>query len=342
MKVLVTGHNGYIGPVLCEQLIEGGFDVTGLDTDFFDGCDFSPLKRVRSIHKDVRHISVSDLKGFDAVIHLAALSNDPIGALNPELTRQINFLASVATAKLAKSAGVKRFVFSSSCSVYGVAGDKMIDESGTLNPATEYARSKVESEKEIGKLADASFSPVFLRNSTVYGVSPRLRVDLVVNNLVGWAFTTGKLRVMSDGSPWRPLIHVQDVAGAFIAVLRAPRDAVHNQIFNIGSNNQNYRVKDIIDAIKDAMPACAIEYTGEHGADTRTYRVDFGKVTRVLGAFFKPQWDIRKGIRELFDAYEKAGFTESDFTGVKFTRLKMIKKLIDDGSVDRQLFWKKG
>jgi nucleoside-diphosphate-sugar epimerase len=276
---------------LCEQLLEEGFDVTGLDTDFFAGCDFAPLVKVRSIHKDVRHLSVSDLEGFDAVIHLAALSNDPIGALNPELTRQINFQASVATAKLAKAAGVERFVFSSSCSVYGVAGDEMIDESGALNPATEYARSKVDSEKEIAGLASDGFSPVFLRNSTVYGVSPRLRVDLVVNNLAGWAFTTGKLRVMSDGSPWRPLIMCATFHGRSSPALKAPKDSVHGQTFNIGSNDQNYRVRDIIDAIKEAMPSCAVEYTGEPRADqVLTARGFRGKPAVYWCGFFKPQW----------------------------------------------------
>ncbi len=343
MRVLVTGNNGYIGTVLCKRLLEEKMEVVGLDTNFYAGCNFFDLDYVmKQLVMDVRKIKKSDLAGFDAVIHLAALSNDPIGALNPELTSQINYLASVNLAKFAKQAGVPRFIFSSSCSVYGVAGDEMIDENGTLSPETAYARSKVETESAVVKLADDSFSPVFLRNSTVYGVSPMLRVDLVVNNLVGWAFTAGKLKVMSDGTPWRPLIHIQDISSAFIAVLKAPKDLIHNQVFNVGKNSENYRIKDIIAAIKKGMPQCNIEYTGEHGVDTRTYRVDFGKINRTLSAYFNPEWNIDKGIKELFDSYRKIGFTEKDFIGDKFTRLKRLKMLLNDNRVDDLLFWRKG
>ncbi len=343
MKVLVTGNNGYIGTVLSEKLSNERMEVVGLDTNFYSGCSFySCGHTIKQIIKDVREIKISDLEGIDAIIHLAALSNDPMGALNPKLTSEINYYASVDLAKAAKQAGVSRFIFSSSCSVYGVAGDEMIDENGTLNPSTEYARSKVDTEIEVAKLADVSFSPIFLRNATVYGVSPMLRVDLVVNNLVGWAFTTGKIRVISDGSPWRPLIHIQDICKAFIAALKAPKELIHNQAFNVGKNTENYRIKEIAEAIKREMPECNIEYTGKHGADTRTYRVNFGKINKTLGAYFDPNYNIEKGIKELVQAYKNNNFSEADFQGDKFTRLKRIKKLLNEGRLDESLCWLKG
>ena len=343
MRVLVTGNRGYIGSVLCGKLSREGFSVVGLDTNFYQGCNFLDLDYShKQITKDIRNITKDDLLGIDAIIHLAALSNDPMGALNPRLTSEINYLASIKLASLARECKVERFIFSSSCSVYGVAGDEMINESGALSPETEYARSKVESEKEIAKLADKIFSPVFLRNATVYGISPMLRVDLVVNNLAGWAFTTGKIKVMSDGTPWRPLIHIQDICDAFIAVLKAPKGLIHNQVFNVGNNKENYRVKDIVSSINKEMPQCNIEYTGEHGADTRTYRVNFDKFTTTLGDFFQSKWDIEKGIKEILSFYKQNSFNRNDFEGDRFTRLKRIKKLISEGKVDVNLFWKEG
>jgi len=343
MRVLVTGNNGYIGAVLCKRLLEEGMEVIGLDTDFYRGCNLFALEyTVKQLSSDIRQVKKSDLQGIDAIIHLAALSNDPIGALNPELTLQINYLASVNLAKLARESKVKKFIFSSSCSIYGISGDEMIDENGLLDPVTAYAKSKVEAEKEIAKLADESFCPVFLRNATVYGVSPMLRVDLVVNNLAGWAFTTGKIKIMSDGTPWRPLIHIQDVCQAFITCLKAPKESVHNQVFNVGRNSENYRVRDIAEIVKNTLPNCNIEYTGEHGADTRNYRVNFNKVSRVLGDFFKPEWNVEKGVRELFDAYKKINLSEKDFQGDKFIRLKRIEKLLRENNVDKSLFWKIG
>lgn len=342
-KVLVTGNKGYIGSVLCGQLREEGFDVYGLDTDFYKDCHFLKISQnIPQILKDIRKVEAKDISGFDAIIHLAALSNDPLGALNPQITQEINYQASVSLARLARDNGVKRFVFSSSCSIYGISGQDAVNEEGTLSPLTEYARSKIESESKIALLADDGFSPIFLRNSTVYGVSPMLRVDLVVNNLVGWAYTTGRIRIMSDGSPWRPLIHVQDICKAFIAALKAPQDLIHNQVFNVGRDNGNYSIRDIGEAIKKVMPRCQIEYTGEHGADTRSYRVDFSKFSQMLGNYFKPTWNIEKGIKELLDSYRRAGFTENDFQGDRFTRLKTIKKLLGDNKVDEFLFWKKG
>lgn len=340
-KVLVTGNKGYIGSVLCENLLKERFEVIGLDTDFYRGCNFTNIDyRIKQISKDIRNIDKNDLLDIDAIIHLAALSNDPMGALNSKLTYDINCRASIHLAKCAKEVGVKRFIFSSSCSIYGISSNKMIDENGKLNPVTEYARSKIESEKEISKYADREFSPVFLRNSTVYGVSPMHRVDLVVNNLVGWAYTTGKIRIMSDGTPWRPLIHLEDICQAFIAALKAPRELVHNQIFNVGRNDSNYQVKDIANTIKKIMPGCSIDYTGEHGSDSRTYRVDFSKIANVLGHYFSPSWDIEKGVREILDAYKASKFDKEDFESDKFIRLKRIKSLLDSNKVDNSLFWK--
>ena len=342
-KILVTGNKGYIGAVLCAELLNEGFEVVGFDTGFYANCGFFDTDyTVKQITKDVRDAQAQELLGVDAIIHLAALSNDPMGELNPQLTQDINCLASVNLAKLAKENGVKRFIFSSSCSIYGKSKEGSIDERGQLSPLTEYAKSKVNSEKEITKLANKTFSPVFLRNATVYGVSPMLRIDLVVNNLVGWAFTTGKIKIMSDGTPWRPLIHIHDVCKAFIAALRAPQNSIHNQVFNIGRNNENYQIKDIADRIKKVMPECKIEYTGEHGADSRTYEVDFTKVQNTLGEYFKPDQDIEKGINELINAYKQMNFKFEDFQSYKFTRLKQLISLLDNSKVNSALFWKEG
>ena len=340
MKVLVTGNKGYIGSVLCKELLRQGFEVVGFDTNFYNDCNFlNGDYDIKQINKDIREITHGDLEGINAIIHLAALSNDPMGELNPKLTSDINYRASVKLAKIAKKRGVERFIFSSSCSLYGVSGNDMIDENGKLNPITEYAKSKVESEKEISKLADKSFCPVFLRNATVYGISPMLRVDLVVNNLTGWAFTTGKIRIMSDGTPWRPLIHTQDICKAFIAVLRAPREIVHNQVFNVGKNEDNYQIKDIADIIIEMMPRCIVEYTGEHGVDNRTYRVDFSKIKRVLGKYFVPNWNLKKGVEDILTAYKEIDLTKEGFLGNKFTRLKRINYLLEKHYLDNEFHW---
>jgi len=341
MRVLVTGNKGYIGSVLCDELLKQGFDVIGLDVGLYEGCSFiKPNYIVTQISKDVRNVKNEDIIGFDAIIHLAALSNDPMGELNPQLTHDINCLASINLAKLAKENGVKRFIFSSSCSIYGKSGDDSIDEFGKLDPLTEYAKSKVNTEREVSKIADTTFSPVFLRNATVYGVSPMLRVDLVVNNLVSWAHTTHEIKIMSDGTPWRPLIHIQDISKAFIAALKAPRELIHNQVFNVGQNSENYRIKDIADKIKEIMPECRIEFTGEHGADSRTYKVNFTKIASVLGSYFIPNYNLEKGIKELFHMYRKMKLSKNDFLGDKFTRLKRIKKIIGSNKVDEHLFFK--
>lgn len=343
MNILVTGNKGYIGSLLCQELIKQNYTVLGIDTDLYNSCNFFPVQYpVGQINKDVRDITEEDLAGIDAIIHLAALSNDPMGELRPLLTDAINCQASVKLAKLAKANKVKRFIFSSSCSIYGKSGNSPIDETGMLSPLTEYAKSKVNAEKEISILADGIFSPVFLRNATVYGLSPMLRVDLVVNNLTGWAYTTKRIKIMSDGSPWRPLIHIQDICKAFIATLKAPQQLIHNETFNIGKNSENYQIKEIADMIKKIMPECAIEYTKEHGSDSRTYKVDFSKARAVLGKYFRPDWNMERGIRELIAAFETNNFNFEDFQSHKFTRLKQIHRLLASGKVDENLFWKKG
>jgi len=342
MNVLVTGSEGYIGSVLCERLQQLKFDVVGLDTDYYCGCDFKKHTGPRRIiKKDIRKISRSDVEGIDAIIHLAALSNDPMGDLNPQLTRDINCNASVALAQLAKTVNVKRFIFSSSCSMYGLAGEGAVNEESPLMPLTEYARSKVETEKIIARMADENFSPVFLRNATVYGVSERLRVDLVVNNLTAWAFTTGKIKIMSDGSPWRPLIHIRDICDAFIAVLTADKELIHSQAFNVGKNSENYQVRDIAALIKKKLPGCSIEFTGEHGSDSRSYKVDFTKIEQTLGNLFKPGRNVEQGIDELISKFKKNNFTYDDFMSERFTRLKRIKHLLESKEVDEHLYWRK-
>ncbi|MFA5034364.1 MAG: NAD(P)-dependent oxidoreductase [Candidatus Margulisiibacteriota bacterium] len=343
MKVLVTGNNGYIGNVMCPMLLEQGFEVVGLDSNYFDDCEFEKRKtKVRQIVKDIRQIEAADFQGIDAVIHLAGLSNDPIGELNPGITEVINLDASVQCAQLAKQAGVKRFVFASSCSVYGIAEEgKAIDETGALNPVTAYAKSKIGTEQGVAPLADDNFSPVFMRNATVYGASPLLRLDLVVNNLTAWGYTAKKIKIMSDGSPWRPLIHIQDFSRAFIAALKAPKELVHNQVFNVGQNSENYQVKDLADAVKKVIPGCSVEYTGEHGADTRTYKVDFTKINTVLKDYFKPTWNVLKGVEELYAAYQRNHLDLKAFEGEKFIRLKHLALLQKEGRLDKDFYWTK-
>lgn len=342
MRILVTGDRGYIGTVLVPMLILVGHEVVGLDSDLYQRCTFGDeLPKTKSIHKDLRDVEAKDLKGFDAVMHLAALSNDPLGNLNPDLTFDINYRASVKLAKLAKQVGVTRFIFSSSCSTYGAAaGDQMLTEEAEFNPVTPYGESKVLVEKEVAELADHTFSPTFLRNATAYGVSPRLRFDIVLNNLVAWAFSTGKVLIKSDGTPWRPIVHIEDISRAFIAVLNAPRDVIHNQAFNVGRNDQNYRIRDLADIVKETVPGCEIEYAQDAGPDKRTYRVDFGKISEKLPEF-QPQWDARKGAQELYEVYKQFDLKLDDFEGPKYKRIDHIKLLLREGLLDSSLRWTK-
>jgi nucleoside-diphosphate-sugar epimerase len=337
--VLVTGHHGYIGSVLLKVLADAGYEAVGLDTDLFAENRFvGDLTAVRGIQKDLRDVVSSDLQGFEAVLHLAALSNDPLGDLDPTLTYQINHEATMQLARLAKQAGVRRFLFSSSCSMYGAAGDAMLDESAPFNPVTPYAHSKVLVENQLGDLADAEFSPVFLRNTTAYGVSPCMRFDIVLNNLVGWAFTTGKAVIQSDGTPWRPLIHAKDICLAFVAALEAPREAIHNQAFNVGLTTENYQVRDLASIVQETVPGCRIEYSPNGSPDPRSYRVNFEKIKKMLPGF-RPSWDARRGARELYEACRAYKLTFEDFNGPRFKRLTHIRKLLTEGSLDAHLRW---
>jgi len=342
MKVLVTGHHGYIGSITAPFLQAAGHEVVGLDTFFYEGCDLTNGLDVPDIRVDVRDVGADDLEGFDAVVHLAALSNDPLGDMRPELTYEINFEATVSLAEAAREAGVARFVFASSCSMYGAAGtEAAIDETGALHPLTPYAESKVRSEAALSALADERFTPISMRNATAYGASPRLRLDVVLNNLVGWAFTTGEIRILSDGTPWRPLVHVEDIARTTGALLVAPRELVHDQAFNVGLDSENYQVSRLAEIVQEATPSCRIEYAGSGDPDPRSYRVDFGKLARTLPEL-RLEWSAAAGATELVAAYDAAGMTYDDFIGSRFTRLNRLKELAERGAIDGDLRWREG
>jgi len=337
MRVLITGHLGYIGTVLAPMVAARGHEVVGLDTDLFEECTYGPAPTsFPTIKKDLRDVEVRDVSGFDAMLHLAGLSNDPLGNINPDLTYEINHRASVRLAELAKAAGVPRFLFSSSCSTYGSAGDKILDETAEFNPVTAYGRSKVLVEQDVAKLADDKFSPTFLRNATAYGTSPRLRFDLVLNNLVAWAMTTGRVHFKSDGTPWRPIVHIEDISRAFIAIMEAPRETVHNMAFNVGRSEENYQIRDLGNIVKDTVPGCSIEYATDAGPDTRCYRVTFQKIANTLPSF-QPQWNARLGAKQLYETYLREGLTLEDFEGPRYKRIDHIKRLMASGRLDSTL-----
>lgn len=339
MRVLVTGHQGYIGSVMAPALAQDGHEVVGLDTGYFAECTLvEDASRVVSIEKDIRDLTPGDLSGFDAVVHLAALSNDPIGNLNDRWTAEINFEASVRLAELAKAAGVERFLFSSSCIMYGMSSADVVDETAPLDPKTEYARSKVRAEEAISRLAGDSFSPVFLRNGTVYGLSPHMRFDTVFNDLIGQAVTTGKVVIYGDGAPWRPVVHVQDVVRAFSAVLDAPRERIHNEAFNTGAEQLNRQVRELALIAVEAIPDCELEVLDRPSADRRTYKADFSKWARTFPDF-EFEWRPEDGGPELRDALGSVALTRADFEDARFTRLKWLHHLLDSSAVDADLRW---
>jgi len=339
MKVLVTGHRGYIGSVLLPLLLARDHEVHGLDTDLFRACTFDGvLPEVPEVIADVRDLTAEHVEGFDAIIHLAGLSNDPLGDYNPNLTEDINHQGSVRLARLAKEARVERFLFASSCSNYGGGGQDFLDENATFNPVTPYGVSKVAVERGVGPLADDRFSPTFLRASTAYGMSPRIRFDLVVNNLTAWAFTTGEVHLKSDGSPWRPLVHVEDIARAYVAILEADRDLVHNRAFNVGTTSENYQIREVAEIVHDVVPNCEIGFAEGAEPDKRCYRVDCNLLSRTVHGF-KPQWTVRRGVEQLLEAYQRVGLTLDDFEGPRFKRIGHVKQMLDNGRLDKTLRW---
>ncbi len=341
MKVLVTGTEGYLGSLLPTLLMERGHEVLGVDTGYYKvGWLYNGTQiTAKTLNKDIRHISSEDLQGVEAIVHMAELSNDPAGQLSPTITYDINHKGSVRLAKLAKEAGVRRFVYMSSCSVYGVATAGDVTEESPVNPQTTYAECKTLVERDLQPLADDDFSPTFMRNATAFGASPRMRFDIVLNNLSGLAWTTKEIKMTSDGTPWRPLAHALDICKAIVCTLEAPRDIIHNQIFNVGDTSNNYRVKEIAEIIAGVFVGCKLSF-GDNGADNRSYRVSFEKINTVLPGF-KCDWNAERGAKQLFDIFQQIDMTEETFTSRGFTRLKQLEYLIRTQQIDKDFFWAK-
>jgi nucleoside-diphosphate-sugar epimerase len=371
MRVLLTGHHGYIGSILTPMLVAAGHEVVGLDTYLYEGCDFGEGRErgeggergagrergddlgggrdlgaecaaaVPVIRGDVRDVSAAELEGFDAVLHLAALSNDPVGDLNPECTYAINHRASVALAQAAKRAGVERFLFASSCSLYGAADREWIDETAAFNPVSAYGESKVLAERDIGALADDSFSPTFLRNATAHGLSPRHRGDLVVNNLTAFAFATGEVLMQSDGTPWRPLVHIEDISRAFLGLLQAPRERMHGEAFNVGADEENHQIRDVARIVEEAVPGSRVAFAAGAGPDKRSYRVSFAKLRDSFPELC-PRWTVRASVEQMLVAYRREELSIADFQSSRFMRIARVRELLDEGRLDGALRWREG
>jgi nucleoside-diphosphate-sugar epimerase len=341
MKVLVTGTEGYLGSLLPTLLFERGHEVLGVDTGYYKvGWLYNGTQiTAKTLNKDIRHITAEDLEGVEAIVHMAELSNDPAGQLAPNITYDINHKGSVRLAKLAKEAGIRRFVYMSSCSVYGVATEGDVTEDSPVNPQTAYAECKTLVERDLAPLASDDFSPTFMRNATAFGASPRMRFDIVLNNLSGLAWTTKEIKMTSDGTPWRPLVHALDICKAIVCALEAPRDIVHNQVFNVGDTSNNYRVKEVAEIIADIFVGCKLSF-GENGADNRSYRVSFEKINTLLPGF-KCDWNAQRGAQQLYDLFKQIDMTEEIFTSRGFTRLKQLEYLIRTAQIDKDFFWAK-
>lgn len=341
MRVLVTGHKGYIGTILVPMLQEHGHSVIGIDSDLYRNSTYgTPPSPVEEIIKDVRDIELADLDGVEAIVSLAALSNDVLGDLNPDVTYEINHQASVRLAEMAKDLGIRRYIFASSCSMYGAAGDKILDETAEFNPVTAYATSKVWVERDVSQMASDNFSPTFMRNATAYGVSPRIRFDVVLNNLSAWAYTTGKVHMKSDGTPWRPVVHIEDISRAIIAALKSPREVIHNLAVNVGINSENYQIRELADFVRQTIPDCEISFADDASPDLRNYRVNFDKYESTFPDF-KLQWNALDGAHSIYESYQRFGLEKDEYEGPKYKRIAQLKSLIASGQLDDTMRWTK-